>query len=89
MDSGLIKPVIIEDIEACFDKTIIENELLKQGIKSFALAPLYHQNELIGVLELGSPNANDKEQPEAPDQSRNVPESGGEVVPAGRKKVPV
>ena len=53
------KPVIIDDIESCVDKTIIEHELLKQGIKSFALSPLYYQNELIGVLELGSPNPND------------------------------
>lgn len=53
------KPVIIENIEQCSDKTKIENELLKQGIKSVAVAPLYYQNELIGVLELGSPKPND------------------------------
>lgn len=53
------KPVIIEDLVECTDKTIIENELLNQGIKSFALAPLYHQNELIGVLELGSRKPNE------------------------------
>lgn len=52
MEKG--KPVIIENIETCRDKTKIENELLRQGIKNIAVSPLYYKNELIGVLELGS-----------------------------------
>ena len=53
------KPVIIENLEICKSKTKIEEELLKNGLKSIAVAPLYYQNELIGVLELGSPNPGD------------------------------
>jgi len=49
------KPVIIEDLEDYTNKTDIEKQLLKEGIKNIAIAPLIYENEVIGILELGTP----------------------------------
>lgn len=52
---NLQKPLVIDNIEKLKDKTEIEKQILAQGIKNILIAPLYHSDELIGVLELGSP----------------------------------
>jgi len=47
--------VIIDDLEAYPNRTAIEDEILKQGIRNIVLAPLIAGNEIIGILEIGSP----------------------------------
>ena len=53
------KPFIIENIEKHENPTEVEKELLRQGIKNILVAPLYYKKQIIGVLELGSPNPGD------------------------------
>jgi len=49
------RPIVIEDLEEYAHKTEIEKQLLKKGIKNIAIAPLVYDNEVIGILELGTP----------------------------------
>lgn len=49
------KPFIVDDLETYPNKTIVEEELLKQGIKNILLAPLIYNDETVGILELASP----------------------------------
>lgn len=51
--------VIVEDMSAAPEPTAIEAEILSRGIRNMVLAPLYDEGELIGLLELGSPNPGD------------------------------
>jgi hypothetical protein len=51
--------VIIDDLTALKNKTAVEEGIIEQGIKNIILAPLYYQDELVGILELGSPNKGD------------------------------
>lgn len=55
MAQSLKRPVIIEDLEKMKDRSGIEDQLLKKGIKNIAIAPLIYENEVIGMLELGTP----------------------------------
>ena len=41
------------------DRTRIEDELIQNGVRNFVAAPLHYQDEVIGTLELLSPNAGD------------------------------
>ncbi len=52
-------PVVVEDLKKCEFQSGIENEIMKQGIRNLIIAPLHYEDELIGLLELGSPNLND------------------------------
>lgn len=48
--------LLIEDLKALNNKTPIESGLIKQGIRSIIVAPLFNKNEqVIGLLEIGSP----------------------------------
>ena len=48
--------LLIEDLEEASNKTPIEKDLLKEGIKSIIVAPLFNKNEqVIGLLEIGAP----------------------------------
>lgn len=48
--------LLIEDLEAVGNKTPIEKDLLKEGIHSIIVAPLFNKDEqVIGLLEIGSP----------------------------------
>lgn len=49
------KPVVIENIESFDKKTKVEEEILRKGIKNLIVAPLLDGEEVIGVLEIGSP----------------------------------
>jgi len=50
-------PILIENLEAEEYKTSLEEELLRRGIKNVLISPLKDaQGNIIGVLELGSPN---------------------------------
>jgi len=51
--------VAIEDLTRYPAITSVEREIINQGIKSLLIAPLYHENQLIGILEIGSPNPGD------------------------------
>jgi GAF domain-containing protein len=52
-------PIVIDDLTRLENKTVIEEEIIKQGILNIIIAPLYYQDELVGILELGSPNTGD------------------------------
>lgn len=52
-------PVIINDLEKLRDKSALEKSLLDVGYRSFIVSPLYFEDELVGALELGSPNIDD------------------------------
>jgi GAF domain-containing protein len=53
------RPVTIDDLTAWPDRTRIENELIENGVRNIVVAPLHYQDEVIGTLELVSPNAGD------------------------------
>jgi hypothetical protein len=53
------RPIMIDDLTAWPDRTRIEDELIQNGIRNFVCAPLHYQDEVIGTLELVSPNAGD------------------------------
>lgn len=46
----------IQDLQEMPTRTRVDEELLHAGIRSFLIAPLHYQGELIGTLDLGSPN---------------------------------
>jgi GAF domain-containing protein len=53
------KPVIIENLAKYDRKTKIEKALLEQDIKNIIIAPLTNNGEVIGMLELVTPNPGD------------------------------
>ena len=53
------EPLVIADLERYENRTGFENYLLEQGYKSLLLIPLYSENTLVGILEVGSKNAHD------------------------------
>ena len=52
-------PLIIDDLVTYPDRTHVEEELIKSGVRNFTCAPLHYQEKLIGTLELVSPRAGD------------------------------
>ncbi len=48
-------PVIVDDLAAYPERSAIEDAILAMGIRSVVAAPLYYQDQLIGMLDLGSP----------------------------------
>ncbi len=57
-----LRPIIINDLENLQNKTPVEEALIKKGFKSYLIIPLLYEENLVGVLELGSPNINDLNQ---------------------------
>jgi hypothetical protein len=53
------KTIIIEDLADYKSGSMVEQELLKLGLRNILIAPLYYKDKIIGVLELGSPNPGD------------------------------
>ena len=51
----LKKAIIIDDLSAYNEKTTTEEEILKQGIRNLLVAPLLLGDEIVGILEIGSP----------------------------------
>ncbi len=49
------KPIVIENIESIKKKSVVEEAILKQGIKNLIVAPLFDGDEPVGILEIGSP----------------------------------
>jgi GAF domain-containing protein len=52
-------PLIIDDLVTYPDRTPVEEELIKSGVRNFVCAPLHYQEKLIGTLELVSPRVGD------------------------------
>lgn len=50
------RTIIVDDISSIENKSAVEVELLRQGINNIIIAPLYYQDKLVGMFELGSPN---------------------------------
>jgi GAF domain-containing protein len=50
------EPIIIDDLTKLENRTVVEEEIIRQGIFNIIIAPLYYKEELVGILELGSPN---------------------------------
>ncbi len=51
--------LIVEDVANYPHPTAIERDILKHGLRNMVVAPLYYQDDLIGMLELGSPHPGD------------------------------
>jgi GAF domain-containing protein len=52
-------PIIVHDLNACTVCTSFERRLREQDYRNLLIAPLYDQEELVGLLELASPNPGD------------------------------
>jgi len=52
-------PLIIDDLVTYPDRTPVEEELIKSGVRNFICAPLHYQDKVIGTLELVSPRVGD------------------------------
>jgi hypothetical protein len=48
--------ITIQDLRERPTRSRVDEELIQAGIRSFLIAPLYYQGELIGTLDLGSLN---------------------------------
>lgn len=51
--------VVIEDLKKSNTPSALEVELLNRNIRSLIIAPIFHGQKLVGMLELGSPNPSD------------------------------
>ncbi len=51
--------VVVEDLTQRAELTPVEQEIVQQGIRNLFIAPLYYEEQLMGLLELGSPNPGD------------------------------
>jgi len=51
--------LIIEDLATYPGRSCLEEEIIQSGVRNMVVAPLYYQDQLIGTLELGSPNPGD------------------------------
>src|SRR5262245_594188 len=52
-------PVIVDDLTSLPERTCIEEELIKVGVRTMVAAPLYYQDRVIGTLDLTSPRPGD------------------------------
>lgn len=57
VESG--KTIVRHDLTLIDEPTVLEHRLLEMGYESILLAPLVNEGNVIGVLELASPKAND------------------------------
>lgn len=49
----------VSDLSKVSDRSAMDEELLRDGIRSLLIAPLIYQGDLIGVLSVGSPRPSD------------------------------
>ncbi len=59
VSDGRRDAIFIQDLKAFEHKTGFERYLVDQGYNNLLLAPLHYEDELVGILELASPNVND------------------------------
>src|SRR5215467_10130329 len=53
------RPIVVEDLQAYPERTRIEDQLIRNGVRNVVCAPLHYQDKVIGTLELVSPRAGD------------------------------
>ncbi len=53
------RPIIIDDLTAAPSLTGIEEQLARNGVRNFVVAPLRYQDKVIGTLTLSSPRPGD------------------------------
>lgn len=53
------KLLVVDDLTTSATRSPVEEELIAHGIRNMVVSPLYYQQELIGMLELVSPNPGD------------------------------
>jgi GAF domain-containing protein len=53
------RPLIVRDLAALPERTHIEEDAIRNGIRNKLVAPLHYQGRVIGTLSLGSPNPGD------------------------------
>jgi hypothetical protein len=53
------RPLILRDIAALPERTPMEEDAVRSGIRNKLIAPLHYQGRVIGVLSLGSPEPGD------------------------------
>ncbi|MGH7491089.1 MAG: GAF domain-containing protein [bacterium] len=51
--------IVIEDLTTYPNRSSVEDEMIQYGVRNMVVAPLYYQDELIGTLDLKSPNPGD------------------------------
>src|SRR5262249_10179912 len=51
--------LIIDDLLTYPNRTPVEEELIRSGVRNFVCAPLHYQEKVIGTLELVSPRVGD------------------------------
>ena len=51
--------LLVEDLITYPYRTEIEDKLIGEGLRSFVVAPLHYQDDLIGTLSIGSPRPGD------------------------------
>ncbi len=49
------RPLVVDDLATLENRSPLEDEILRSGVRSMVVAPLDYQGQLIGMLELGSP----------------------------------
>jgi GAF domain-containing protein len=52
-------PYLVDDLEKLPSLTCIEQELLREGIRSIIVVPVFHDKDLIGAIEIGCPRPNE------------------------------
>ncbi|MDP3768116.1 MAG: GAF domain-containing protein, partial [Dehalococcoidia bacterium] len=50
------QPILVPDLTMLPNRTVIEEQLIQSGARSFLCAPLHYQNQTIGTFALSSPN---------------------------------
>jgi hypothetical protein len=53
------RPVIVEDLTDLAPRTPVEEHMFCRGVRNLVIAPLVYQDEVIGTIELNSPNPGD------------------------------
>src|SRR5262249_52393418 len=53
------RPLHFHDLAALPERTRIEDELIRNGARSFVVAPLHYQDRIIGTLTVSSPKPGD------------------------------
>src|SRR5262247_1054933 len=53
------RPIVVEDLQAYPERTPVEDDLIRNGVRNVVCAPLHYQDKVIGTLELVSPRVGD------------------------------
>jgi len=67
------QPLIVDDLTRLPTRTLIEDQLVSSGLRTFLVAPLRYQDRIIGTLELGSPRPDDLDLSHLPKLSEVLP----------------